>query len=77
MRSPRSGPTLSPRSFPAGSLGQEFFDARPQLGPDAIGQLDAPPAEHHGDSARVEARDPRFLDYRREVDAGFADHSPE
>jgi hypothetical protein len=67
-----------PRTSPAsGSLGKELFDARPELGPDAVGQLDVPLAEHQGDSARVEPGDARFLDHRREVDAGLTDHSPE
>src|SRR5829696_8493347 len=65
------------RSFAGGTLGEELSDARPQFGPDAVGQLDVPLGEHHGDSAGVEPGDPGFLDHRREVDPGLADHSPE
>src|SRR4030095_5732623 len=77
MHPPLSGPTAPRRYFAGGSFGEELFDARPQLGPDAVGQLDVPLAEHHGDSARVEPGDPRFLDHCREVNAGLTDHSPE
>src|ERR687897_165103 len=75
--SPPPPPPPPLRRFARGSLGEELLDARPQLRPDAVGQLDVQLAEHHGDGPRVEPGDPRFLDHSREVDAGLADHPPE
>src|SRR2546426_2165534 len=63
--------------FAGRSLGKKLFDARPQLGSDAVAQLGVQLAEHEGNSARVEPGDAGFLDHCREVDARLTDHSPE
>jgi hypothetical protein len=73
----RPSASLAPLRSPARGVGNELFDARPEVWPDASAKLGSRLPEHRRDRVGVESGDPRFLDDGDEVDSGLPDHPPE